>query len=98
MLRSANCWWSGIFWRKPTVDECRTEAADDRARSSPPVGGAAVRVGVDQPVRILPSACRRNAAQPHPDAADRRGVLGDAVVWLASDDAPSPAQGLHGRP
>ena len=27
--RSASCWWSGIFWRKPPVDERRTEAADD---------------------------------------------------------------------
>ena len=27
--RSVNCWWSGIFWPKPPVDEHRTEAAGD---------------------------------------------------------------------
>src|ERR1700759_4260105 len=29
--RSVSCWWNGIFWRKPPVDEHRAEAADDRA-------------------------------------------------------------------
>ena len=27
--RSVSCWWNGIFWRKPPVDEHRAEAADD---------------------------------------------------------------------
>jgi hypothetical protein len=26
-----NCWWSGIFWRRPPVDERGSEAANDRS-------------------------------------------------------------------
>lgn len=40
--RSVSCWWNGIFWRKPSVDECRTEATDDRTPTSSAIGCAPV--------------------------------------------------------
>jgi hypothetical protein len=68
--RSVSWWWSGIFWRKPSVDERRTEASDDRTPTSSAIGGSPVRAGVDQPVRVLLPACRRDTAEPGVDAAD----------------------------
>ena len=58
------------FWPKRPVDGRRAETADDRARTPGSVGGAPVRAGVDQPVRVLPPAGWRDAAEPGADAAD----------------------------
>jgi len=88
----------GIFWPRPPVDERRAETADDRARASRPVGGAAVRARVDQPIGVLLPARGRDGAEPGADAADRRAVPGNAVVWLEADGEPSPARGLQSRP
>src|SRR5215218_304214 len=96
--RSGSCWWNGIFWRKPPVDEPRSAAPDDRGGPFPVVGGAAVRVGLDQPVGVLPPAYGRDAAEPGADAADRRAVPGNALVRLAADGAAPAARGLRGRP
>src|SRR3954468_16841634 len=95
--RSVSCWWNGIFWRKPPVDEPRSAAPDDRAGPPAAVGGAAVRAGLDQPVGVLPSACGRDGAEPRADAADRCAVPGDAVVRLTADGAAPAARGLRGR-
>jgi transposase len=42
------------FWRKPSVDACRTQASDGRTCASAAVHRAAVRVGVNQPLWVLP--------------------------------------------
>ena len=55
---------------------------------------AAMRAGLDQPVGVLLPARGRDAAEPGADAADRRAVPGDALVWLAADGAASAARGL----
>src|SRR5215211_3694064 len=96
--RSASWWWNGIFWPRRPVDEPRPETADGRARAPAAVDRAAVPVGLDQPIGVLPPPCRRDAAEPGADAADRRAVPGDALVRLAADGAASAAGRLRGRP
>src|SRR5271155_500063 len=97
MRRSANWWSSAIFCRRPSVDERRSEAVDDRPGASAPVDRAAVRVGLHQPLGVLLRADWRDAAEPGADAADRRAVPGDAVLWRPSDGAASAAPGLCRR-
>src|ERR1700678_4269417 len=55
-----------------------------------------MRIGFDQPVRVLPPACRRDAAEPDTDAADRRAVPGNPLVWLTPNGTPSSTRGLPG--
>src|SRR5919202_603078 len=69
-----------------------------RARASAAVDRAPVPAGLDQPVGVLPLACRGDAAEPRADAADRRAVPGDALVRRAADGAAPAAGGLRGRP
>ena len=58
-----------------------------------PVDRASVRTGFGQPLDVLPRAGAGDGAEPDADAAGRRAVPGDALVWLASDDATSAPSG-----
>ena len=52
-LRLASLWWNAIFWPRPPVDECRTEAGAGRAGAFRAFGCAAMRAFGRQPVGIL---------------------------------------------
>ena len=52
---------SGIFWRRPSVDEPGPEAETGRSDASGVVGCTSVRADVDQPVGLLLPACGRGA-------------------------------------
>src|SRR6516164_9787042 len=67
--RSANWWWSGIFWPRPPVDEHGSEATIDRLGPSRPVDRASVRAGFGQPLDVLPGTGAGDGAEPDVDAA-----------------------------
>src|SRR6185437_15949425 len=96
--RSASWWWNAIFWRKPSVDERGPEAGDDRTRTPAPVDRTAMRTGIDRPLHVLPRAGTGDGGEPAADAAARRAVPGNAVVWIAADDAASAPSGSRRRP
>src|ERR1700761_2823916 len=56
-----------------------------------------MRAGLDQPLGVLLPARGGDAAEPGADAADRRAVPGNTLVWVAPDGASSSARGLYGR-
>jgi transposase len=51
--RSASCWWNGIFWRKPPVDERGQEEGVDRSGSPAAINRSPVRAGFDRALDIL---------------------------------------------
>ena len=91
--RSGSCWWNGIFWRGPPVDEPGPEAVADRSGAAGFVAGAAVQAAVGEPLGVVLPTTRRDGAEFGPDAADRRTVPGDAVVWQPADGAASSPSG-----
>ena len=80
--RSGGWGWNGIFWRRPAVDERRTQAAaGGQTRASMAVLGVAVPDATDQPLGFPPPTGGR-----------------DAVVRLRSDGTASAARQPYGRP
>jgi hypothetical protein len=53
----------------------------------------AVRAGIDRPLHVLPRAGAGHGGEPGADAAARRAVPGDAVVWVAADGAAPASSG-----
>src|ERR1700687_4030075 len=96
--RSVSWWWNGIFWRKPPVGECGPEAPTDRSGSPRSVDRAPVRAARGQPLDVLPGTGAGDGVEPDADAADRRAVSGDPLVWISSDGAASAPPGSRGWP
>lgn len=95
--RLGNCWWGGIFWRGPPVDEHGSEAKDGRARSPEPVDHGAMPPAFDQSVRVLfaGSGGQRDAGA---DGRDRLGVHGLPLVWQSANGPPLATLGPCGWP
>ncbi len=51
--RLASWLWNGIFWRRPPVDDGRSEARDRGAGSPDAFYCPAMRIALDQPIWIL---------------------------------------------
>ena len=81
------------FLAKPSIAEPGSEENDDQSRSPTALDPPPVRAGLGLVGRhsiASPPALRRD---PRTDARYRRGLHGDALVWLQTDGAASAAQG-----
>src|SRR5271167_710633 len=61
----------------------------DRTKPSQPEYPPSMRTAATEPRHVLSSAGQRERGELGVDAADRRAVLADAVLWLAPDGGSS---------
>src|SRR5690606_25686114 len=83
---------------KPSIAEPGSEENDDRSRSRTALDPPPVRTGLDLAGLVPSTAGGRDAREPRTDARHRRGVHGNAVVWLETDGAAPTPSGLVRRP
>ena len=90
MPGSGNWSWSGIFLRKPPVDERGSEAGDGRTCSPPPFDLGAVPPAADQPLILLPGS-NSFPTSSHVGLLSSVGAGSRAVSRTTDAGTPMPA-------